>query len=270
MFDKLVESDTTGAEFKNRSRYFMVSSVVVGILFLTAVVYSLYAADIGLGSGNFDIADLLAPVETDAPEERPQPANPERSTASDRQTVRPVLMEETQSSTRIPTGVSADRNLVRTLSADRFENVSVGPVASDGIGNLAVGPSCRVDCSGTGSRSAVEPAETEIAEIKPPPPVVKSKPVLIKTSKVLNGSALSLPKPAYPQPAVVLNLQGSVRVQVTIDETGRVISAKAADGHPFFRQAAENAARNAKFNPTYLNDNAVKVTGVIVYNFRRN
>ena len=38
MFDKLVESDATGAEFKNRSRYFLVSTVVVGILFLTAVV----------------------------------------------------------------------------------------------------------------------------------------------------------------------------------------------------------------------------------------
>jgi TonB family protein len=87
---------------------------------------------------------------------------------------------------------------------------------------------------------------------------------------VLNGEAISLPKPSFPQPAIALGLQGSVRVQVTIDETGDVISAKAADGHPFFRQAAEQAARNARFKPTYLNDNAVKVTGVIVYNFKRN
>ena len=61
MFDKLVESDTTGAEFKKRGRYFMVSSVVVGILFLTAVVYSLYATEIGLGSASFEIADFYLP-----------------------------------------------------------------------------------------------------------------------------------------------------------------------------------------------------------------
>ena len=268
MFDKLVESDTTGAEFKNRSRYFMVSSVVVGILFLTAVVYSLYAADIGLGSGNFDIAEMLAPVETDAPEAPPRTENPEQSTVSDRQTLRPVLMEDTETSTQIPTGVSAERNPVRTLSAEKFKDVGIGPVASDGPGNGALGPICRVNC--TGSRSFTNPDESEPIEVKPPPPAIKPKPEMIRTSKVLNGSAISLPKPAFPPPAIALNLEGTVRVQVTIDETGRVISAKAADGHPFFRPAAEQAARNAKFNPTYLNDSAVKVTGVIVYNFRRN
>jgi len=99
---------------------------------------------------------------------------------------------------------------------------------------------------------------------------VKKPPSILRTSRVLNGEAISLPKPAYPQPAIVLNLQGSVKVQVTIDEKGNVISAKAADGHPFFRLVAEQAARNARFKPTLLNDEPVKVTGVIVYNFRRN
>src|SRR5688572_16690994 len=68
MFDKLIESDTAGAEFKNRSRYFMVSSVVVGILFLTAVVYSLYASEIGLGSGRFEISELASPLVETRPE----------------------------------------------------------------------------------------------------------------------------------------------------------------------------------------------------------
>ena len=54
MFDKLIVSDEQGAEFKGRGRYFMVSTVVVGILFVTAVVFSLYAADIGLGSDQFE------------------------------------------------------------------------------------------------------------------------------------------------------------------------------------------------------------------------
>jgi protein TonB len=91
----------------------------------------------------------------------------------------------------------------------------------------------------------------------------------MRSSRVLNGEAISLPKPVYPQPAVLLNLQGSVKVQVTIDKKGNVISAKAADGHPFFRAVSEQAARNARFKPTLLNDEPVMVTGVIVYNFKR-
>jgi TonB family protein len=269
MFDKLVESDTTGAEFKNRSRYFMVSSVVVGILFLTAVVYSLYAAEMGIGSGNFDIAEMLAPVDSGTPEDLPQSERTSgEQTQSDRP-VRRVLMEVTSTSTRVPIGVSAERNPFRTISADRFRDVKIGSGESDGHGRSFEGRTCNSNCTGSSSSNISDETETSYTK-EPPPPAVKAKATVLRTSKVLNGEAISLPKPSFPQPAIALGLQGSVRVQVTIDETGDVISAKAADGHPFFRQAAEQAARNARFKPTYLNDNAVKVTGVIVYNFKRN
>lgn len=44
---------------------------------------------------------------------------------------------------------------------------------------------------------------------------------------VLNGKALSLPKPSYPAAARVVNASGAVNVQVTIDEYGNVVSATA-------------------------------------------
>jgi len=55
-----------------------------------------------------------------------------------------------------------------------------------------------------------------------------------------------------------------------IDEHGKVVSAKAVNGHPLLRQVAETAALNARFKPTTLSGIPVKVTGVIVYNFTRN
>jgi protein TonB len=67
-----------------------------------------------------------------------------------------------------------------------------------------------------------------------------------------------------------MHVEGKVDIQVTIDESGNVISAKAASGSPFLRNAAENAAWKARFSPTILNGTPVKVTGVIVYNFTRN
>lgn len=84
---------------------------------------------------------------------------------------------------------------------------------------------------------------------------------------VLNGKAISFPKPVYPAAARAVKAGGAVSVQVTVDEAGDVISASAVSGHPLLRQAAEEAAKGAKFSPTMLSGQPVKITGVIVYNF---
>lgn len=56
-------------------------------------------------------------------------------------------------------------------------------------------------------------------------------------------------------------------VQVLIDERGNVVSATAVSGHPLLRAAAVSAARSARFSPTMLSGQPVKVSGVITYNF---
>jgi TonB family protein len=84
---------------------------------------------------------------------------------------------------------------------------------------------------------------------------------------VLNSRAVQLPIPDYPAAAAAVGAEGSVNVQVTVDEAGNVISAQAVSGHPLLQSAAVAAAREAKFAPTRLSGAPVKVTGVIVYNF---
>ena len=64
MFDKLVESDLNGADLKPRRRIFVASFIFLGLLFATAVVAGIYAADYSLGTNNFDIAELLAEAAT--------------------------------------------------------------------------------------------------------------------------------------------------------------------------------------------------------------
>jgi Gram-negative bacterial TonB protein C-terminal len=59
----------------------------------------------------------------------------------------------------------------------------------------------------------------------------------------------------------------TVLVQVLIDEEGNVIAAKALEGHPLLQAVSVAAAREAKFSPTLLEGEPVKVTGVIQYNF---
>src|SRR6187401_1749256 len=100
---------------------------------------------------------------------------------------------------------------------------------------------------------------------------------------ILNGKAVKLPKPAYPADAKAAKLEGTVRIKITIDEDGNVISAESsnepyevvqADGSrvkvdpeyvdPSLIEAARQAALEAQFSPTRLSGQPVKVTGVIV------
>jgi TonB family protein len=84
---------------------------------------------------------------------------------------------------------------------------------------------------------------------------------------VVNGKALSLPKPAYPSEAKSVFLSGTVAVKVIIDETGKVTFACAVAGHPLLQPASEQAAMGARFSPTLVEGVPVKVTGIITYNF---
>lgn len=84
---------------------------------------------------------------------------------------------------------------------------------------------------------------------------------------VLNGRALSLPRPAYPEHAVRMKAGGTVSVEVTIDESGQVVEARAVSGHALLRDAAVAAARRARFSPTLISGQPVQVAGVINYKF---
>jgi TonB family protein len=84
---------------------------------------------------------------------------------------------------------------------------------------------------------------------------------------VLNGKAISLPRPDYPAAAKAVKAEGTVSVKVIVDESGDVISASAVSGHPLLRAASVEAARSAKFSPTIVEGRAVKVVGILTYNF---
>jgi TonB family protein len=106
-------------------------------------------------------------------------------------------------------------------------------------------------------------------EDEPPPAVARvPKPLLRPISGgVLNGKALTLPKPDYPPAARSARAAGLVTVEVVINEAGKVISAKASNGPILLRQAAMTAAQGARFSPTLLSGQPVKISGEINYTF---
>ncbi len=87
------------------------------------------------------------------------------------------------------------------------------------------------------------------------------------SKSIVNSKSRSLVSPNYPAAARAVRASGAVNVQVTIDEDGEIIMANAVSGHPLLRQAAEKAAKESRFSPTFLAGQPVKVTGIILYNF---
>jgi TonB family protein len=101
------------------------------------------------------------------------------------------------------------------------------------------------------------------------PPGSESEVEELLGAGVLNGRAIELPKPAYPNDARREGVSGTVVVQVKIDEEGKVYAAEAVSGPSQLRIASMAAARLARFTPTVLCDRPVKVIGVITYDYVR-
>lgn len=122
---------------------------------------------------------------------------------------------------------------------------------------------------GAASNPATNGGPAVKSEGDAPAPAVpfRSGPIRPVSGGILNGKALSLPTPIYPDPAKRARMAGVVEVEVLIDVSGKVISAKAVRGPGMLQQAAEIAAKQARFTPTLLSGQPMKVVGVITYNF---
>ncbi|HJU91784.1 MAG TPA: TonB family protein [Pyrinomonadaceae bacterium] len=110
--------------------------------------------------------------------------------------------------------------------------------------------------------------EVPLIVLDEPPPAPGPRPILKPVSGgVLNGTAIVLPQPVYPDPAKRMRTQGTVTVDVVLDESGKVVSAIATSGPAILREASVQAALKARFSPTKLSGQPVKVSGVINYKF---
>jgi hypothetical protein len=85
---------------------------------------------------------------------------------------------------------------------------------------------------------------------------------------ILNSKALELPPPIYPAEGRKVHASGQVQVKVLVDETGHVMTADAIFGPETLRLAAINAARKARFEPLVIGGSAVKVSGILTYDFK--
>jgi protein TonB len=105
------------------------------------------------------------------------------------------------------------------------------------------------------------------APTAPPPPPKRQEKNQKSKDKADRGALIEAPNPVYPMEAREQKIQGTVRVDIVIDEEGKVISAKARSGPELLYGATLEAAYKARFKPAVVNDKPTEVAAALSYNF---
>ena len=260
MFNNLIESTSHAKEFKRRGSFLLFTTATYVVLFVVTGVISIYAYDAHLESQSTELEITFVPLHPEEVAPREIPNTIRSASNSDNQptqSTRTAMIDSASNPNNPPREIGTVAPNVPPARPDsilgRYNVDPPGPP-----------PGSRGVVGGTGNI----PIEMETP---PPPPAPNPTPVVPKVLNVsrgvLEGKAVSLPKPIYPPIAKQIKVQGAVTVQVLIDESGKVISANAISGHPLLIPEAKKAAMQARFLPTSLSNQPVKVTGVITYNF---
>lgn len=274
MFNNLVESGSHRRELARKGRFMLGTLALYGVLLAASGVASVVAYDARLERQSLELTSIITPVPVESARPADEPPLPSRAGGARNDAVieRATATAQLNNSTAPPDTVSAQPNRHKELPGLGPYRITDRDFDPTGGGGSPVGPH-NGNPSGHGSRERA-PVRVDLGEdVLPPTPAPTPAPtprrpeVVRVPSSVISGKVLSKPVPAYPVVAKAARISGTVNVEILIDERGVVISARAVDGPALLRQAAETAARQARFTPTSLSGQPVKVSGVITYNF---
>ena len=258
MFDNLVESSSHKDDITRKGSFIGVTALIYGVLLVGFFVAGIYWYDAKLGEMELELTTLVAPVPVPQQQKEPEQKQEVKQVKPEQNVdIRKELVASVDESRLPPKEISAKASDVPPVR--RGVTTVIGSSDSNAAAPMPAGP-------GAGTVVSA-PAKVQIADEPPPPEAKPTPPRAPISGGVLNGKAISLPKPAYPPIARAAHAAGTVVVQVLIDENGNVVSAHAVSGHPLLQAAAVGAAKQARFSPTKLSGQPVKVTGVIQYNF---
>jgi protein TonB len=270
MFSNLIESGSHAADLKRKGRFFLGTVALYCLLLAATGVGSIYAYNAKLDdpSNGLEVLALM----------RFPPAEA-RAESEHRQATRPASGQAREFQPAMRTSISVvNPNLQQVAPPDAKDIDPHTPVVFGPVNREAVnfggpngpvipgGPTAGDRKTGPTVGDTGPPPPARVSPTPAPTPHKPSGPVALSSSLILSKT-LSKPAPPYPLIAKETHTQGPVVVQIVIDEQGHVISAKALNGSPLLQAAAVQAAYQARFTPTILGGQAVKVTGSITYNF---
>ncbi|MCM3869379.1 MAG: hypothetical protein ND895_01610, partial [Pyrinomonadaceae bacterium] len=200
MFDNLVESNSHKGDISRKGSFILVTIAVYAVLGTIFFVAGIYMYDAHLENQNLDLITLVAPVPVPPQQNTPEkPDAPKPQKVENNVDVRKELIADVSRTELVPKEISAKASDVPPVR--RGVVTMVGSSNTDSSSPLAAGP-------GTGSGIVSAPTKVDISE--PPPPPAPTPPRAPISGGVLNGKAISLPKPAYPPIARQAHASGTV------------------------------------------------------------
>ncbi|MCA1629301.1 MAG: energy transducer TonB [Acidobacteria bacterium] len=269
MFHNLIESGSHRRDLARRGRFFLGTLASYALVAAAVAVTGVYAYSARLDEQNYQITILPTWA---VPQPAAQPVERERAPASHAAGTTNEVFERTHAYTSLNTATPNPP----PVSTEPSNAPPLPPGVDYIISGRNRNPGGVTGPTGPGGNATplagnVRPHVVETEELRAPEPPTPTPaptpraPVVI--SSILGSKIVSKPVPVYPPIAKAAGIEGSVSVEILVDEQGRVVSAKATTGHALLRIAAQQAATQARFTPTKLNGEPVKVSGVITYNF---
>jgi len=125
-----------------------------------------------------------------------------------------------------------------------------------------------LDVAGGADSGALPSLGASPAIAPPPPQPSEQAPVRIRVGGSIKPPRLiSSTLPAYPAMARSANVEGDVVIDTTIDAAGKVTGMKVVSGSPLLRQAALEALRQWRYEPSKLNGEPVPVEMTVTIKF---
>ena len=256
MFENLVESGSHKEDLSRKGSFLLVTTAIYGVIILAFVVGSIWFTVAEMDTSDLELTTLVAPVPVPPQQKEPEKQEAKPVKVEQNVDVRKELIAQVSRADLVPEKI--------TTKALTVPPVRPGVITREGeINSNAAAPIA----AGSGTGTVTTGPTKVVINDEPPPAAPKPPPHAPISGGVLNGKAIHLVQPAYPQIARQAHASGMVVVQVLIDENGNVVAAHAVSGHPLLQAVAVAAARASRFSPTKLSGQPVKVNGVIQYNF---
>jgi periplasmic protein TonB len=264
MFENLVEC-TRNRRRSKKWTYFAVTSIIWSLALVGVIIAGIFLYDAQLDKQLF-IITMLDPLPPAPP---PPPLGTGRVAATNTQqatTIYQPQMTSVREAPPLPAEVPAELPGSNFKASNTGDGFGVPGGSPDGVIGGVIGGSPDGVIGGTYISNPIPPPPPS----KPDPetqPVTPTPSRIRQSEGVIRGNAIVRPKPEYPQLARSAHQEGEVQIEITIGEDGSVVDARIMNGPALLRQAALNAARQWRFNPTLLNKTPVKVQGILTFKF---
>jgi periplasmic protein TonB len=116
-----------------------------------------------------------------------------------------------------------------------------------------------------GRNGVLDSIGTGLNTIMPLPP--KPSPSRPRVSRMMEGNLIYRLQPQYPALARQARVQGTVVLRAVISRDGRIENLQVISGHPLLLKSAEDAVRQWRYRPYYLNNEPVEVETQVTVNF---